>query len=183
MSRYNPDAHHRRSIRLKDYDYTQNGAYYVTICTHGRACLFGEIVDGIMRLNNIGRSVEEEWLHTSDVRPNVALDAFIIMPNHVHGIVVITSPGRGVLQYAPTNGGPTTFRSPAQTIGAMVRGFKGATTKRINDLRNTPGIPVWQRNYYEHIIRNEADLQRIREYIANNPVRWAEDQNNPANMP
>jgi REP element-mobilizing transposase RayT len=101
------------------------------------------------------------------------------MPNHVHGIVVITCQGRGVLQYAPTDD-KTPFRSPSQTIGAIVRGFKSLVTKRINTIRDTPGESVWQRNYYEHVIQNDDDLNRIREYIANNLAQWALDEENPA---
>jgi putative transposase len=181
--RYNPDVHHRRSIRLQGYDYRQIGAYFVTICTLHRICLFGDVVDGEMRLNALGRMVETEWLQTPSIRPNVELDAFVVMPNHFHAIVVIVDDYRavnrgGVLQYGRMQYAPT-FWSPSQTIGAIIRGFKSAITKHINDLRDTPGVPVWQRNYYEHIIRNEEDLNRARDYIANNPTQWMEDETNP----
>ena len=168
--------HHRRSIRLKDYDYTQPGAYFVTVCTHRTTCLFGEIVAGVMRLNSIGKAVEEEWLKTPILRPNVGLDEYVVMPNHLHGIVMMTDCGRGVLRYAPTL---SRFSSPSQTFGAIVRGFKSAPTKRINRLRGTPGQPVWQRNYYEHIIRDERSLHRIQQYVDNNPQRWHMDRYNP----
>ena len=100
------------------------------------------------------------------------------MPNHFHAIVVITGNGRGVLQYAPTTN-RASLCSPSQTIGAIVRGFKSATTRRINVLRCAPGVPVWQRNYYEHIVRDEAEMYRVREYIAANPAGWLEDEENP----
>jgi putative transposase len=172
--KYDPDKHHRRSIRLKDYDYSQAGAYFVTICTN-KESLFGEIEDGEMRLNQYGSIVHEEWLRTAELRNNIQMDAFVVMPNHMHGIIMITDDGRGVLQYAPTK----SFRSPSQTIGAIVRGFKSTTTKRINELRGSFGTSVWQRNYYEHVIRDEDDLNRIREYIQNNPLNWDQDENNP----
>ncbi len=172
--RYDSDKHHRRSIRLRAYDYSQAGAYFITLCVHDRACLFGDIADGVMHLNDLGRAVESEWLHTRGVRPQVELDEYVVMPNHFHGIVVVVDMGRGVLQYAPT------FRSPSRSVGAVVRGFKSAVTRRINQMRQTPGLPVWQRNYYEHIIRSERELARIRQYIVNNPAQWASDRENPA---
>lgn len=178
---YDPDKHHRRSIRLADYDYGQPGAYFVTICVYKWVCLFGEVVDGRMRLNELGRVAAEEWRRTEQVRDHVMLDAFVVMPNHIHGIVVITRRsrrGRGELQFAPTNES-SKFQSPSQTLGAIVRGFKGAATRRINRLRDTPGEPVWQRNYYEHIVRGRRDLERIRRYIAENPARWHRDRNHP----
>jgi len=192
----------RRSIRLREYDYSRTGAYFVTVCTQNRECLFGKIVDEQMVLNNVGRVVVSCWENTPNMRPNVELDEFILMPNHIHAIVVITkSIGRGVLQYAPTTHAPTTqhtptiqriptnqqstqltmptLRSPSQTIGAIIRGFKSTVTTCINKYRKTPGIKIWQRNYYERIIRNDDELNRIREYIVNNPAQWESDQENP----
>ena len=181
-----PAVRHRRSIRLQWRDYGQPGAYFVTICTRDRECLFGEIADGRMWLNDMGHAVEAEWLNTAHIRPQVELGAYVVMPNHFHAIVVIVDNGRdvlagrgilddrGVSEYAPTE-----FRSPSQTIGAIVRGFKSAVTKRINAIRGTPGLPVWQRNYYEHVIRNDDELDRIRQYIVDNSVQWAMDRENP----
>ena len=177
--RYNPDIHHRRSRRLKGYDYSQAGAYFITVCTRNRECLLGDVIDGVMALNDAGRVVEEEWMKSADIRKEIELDAFVIMPNHIHGIIVID--GRGTARRAPTCerfGQPT-----VGSIPTIVRAFKSACTKRINDMRNARGTPVWQRNYYEHVIRNEDDLDRIRQYIADNPVCWAEDENNPDNIP
>ncbi len=175
------DRRNRRSIRLKDYDYAQAGAYFVTICTHNHVCLLGEIVEGEMALNEFGRIVQEEWMKTEQLRPNVSCGKFVVMPKHFHGVLIINYDGRGVLQYARTPSAPTGFKSPSQTIGAIVRGFKSAVTKQINHLCQTPGQKFWQRNYYEHIIRNEDDFQRINEYIENNPLKWELDALNPAN--
>lgn len=166
----------RRSVRLAEYDYSRDGAYFVTVCAHSRECLFGSIANLVMVPNAFGKIAVSEWLKTHVLRPNVILDEFVVMPKHFHGIIVITS-SRGVLSCPPTRG---SLRSPSQTVGAIVRGWKGAVTKQINEMRGTPNALVWQRNYYEHIIRNEQDLQAIREYIVNNPARWADDEENPA---
>ncbi|WP_448592212.1 transposase [Thermoflexus hugenholtzii] len=195
---YDPQCHHRRSIRLPGYDYTQPGAYFVTIVTHNRMPLFGEIVDGEMRLNEYGEIVRAEWFRTAIVRPYVVLhpDEFVVMPNHVHGIVWIVGDDNAMVgaqrRCAPTGATITTWRAvggatPTNVIpgslGAIVRSFKSITARRINDLRDTPGAPVWQRNYYEHIIRNEEALARIRAYIQANPERWADDLENPFRNP
>jgi len=173
--------HHRRSIRLPDWDYAGTGAYFVTICTHKRLCLFGEVVDGQIRLNPWGEIARAEWFQTAVVRPYVVLydDEFVVMPNHVHGIIGIAGDGnrRGDPSGRPYHDRP---RGPTPgSIGAIIAQYKSIVTKRINALRNVPGAPVWQRNYYEHIIRNERDLRHIREYILNNPARWETDENHP----
>jgi len=188
--KYDPQKHHRRSIRLKNYDYASPGAYFVTIVTHRRQCLFGNVMDGQMRLNEFGEIVRDEWLKTETIRPRVQLDEYVIMPNHVHGIIIINDDNRrGTLQRAPTimQRAPTIMqRTPtieqfgkptSDSIPTIIRLLKSATTKRINEYRNTPAVPVWQRNYYEHIIRNETELQQIRQYIANNPINWENDEN------
>ena len=192
---YDPERHHRRSIRLADYDYRQNGAYYVTVCTHERECLFGEIdAEGAMRLNEWGEIVQEEWERTEIVRANVSLDAFVVMPNHVHGILVIMGvdgPGARAQEGDPP-GRPYTsstrgeYQHPtgpmAGSLGALLGQFKSITSKRINALRATPGWTIWQRNYFERIIPDEHKLNNARRYIENNLARWAEDVNNPANV-
>jgi len=172
---YDRERHHRRSIRLKGYDYAQPGAYFITICTQDRACLFGEVADGEMRLNEMGQVVCECWSAIPEHFSNGVLDAFVVMPNHVHGIVVIVD-GRGTACRAPTEqfGRPITGSVPT-----IIRSFKSAVTRRINALRGTPGAPVWQRNYFEHIIRNDESLNRIRQYITDNAARWAFDRENP----
>ena len=198
--KYDPARHRRHSIRLRGYDYSQAGAYFVTVCTQGRACLFGEVVDGEMRLNGFGDIVREEWFKTADIRPYVALhpDEFVVMPNHIHGLWILDGPvgatSRIVGATSQTVGAtsqtvgatsrsplPSTPRGPtAHSVGAFIAGYKSAVTKRINVLRDTPNVAVWQRNYYEHIIHNEESLNRIREYIENNPMQWALDRENPA---
>ena len=175
--------HPRRSLRLRHYDYAQAGAYFVTVCTHERRCLFGDIVDGAMRLNDVGRVVETCWATIPDHFPHAGLDAYVVMPNHVHGVIVMVPPNVGVSPTGwATHASPLHHRSgpPKRSVGAIVGSYKSVVSKRINALRGRPGAPVWQRNYYEHVIRNEADLHRIRQYIADNPARWAEDPENPA---
>ena len=162
----------RRSIRLRGYDYAQSGAYFVTICAYHMACLFGEVVNGEVQLNEWGQIVDEEWRRTSEVRAYVSLDAFVIMPNHMHGIIVLDRrgdpPGRPYSQL-PARG------PAAGSLGAVVGQFKSQVTKRIRASCGRRDVFIWQRNYYEHIIRNEADLARIRRYIAHNPARWMDD--------
>ena len=183
-TRYDPDRHHRRSIRLPGYDYTQPGAYFVTICTHQQEPLFGNVVNGAMVLNEYGQIVEEEWRNTTQLRPYVTLDAHVVMPNHFHGIIWIAcdNTGRGTARRGTTRRAPTAeqFGKPvAGSLPTIVRAFKSAVTKRINELRGTPGAPVWQRNYYEHIVRTERTLDAIRQYVTGNPARWALDRYNP----
>ncbi len=180
MTRYDPQRHHRRSIRLKEYDYTQPGAYFVTICAHGRAPLFGDVVDGEMRLNEMGEIVRVEWFKTVQLRPYVVLheDEFVVMPNHIHGMIWIVDDVGATRRVAPTKTNPPAGPAPG-SIGAIVGQFKSAVTRRINQRRGTPGVRVWQRNYYEHIIRHERALNAIRRYIAENPLRWHLDRYNP----
>ncbi|MBI3812017.1 MAG: transposase [Nitrospirae bacterium] len=172
--KYSPDIHHRRSIRLKGYDYSQAGAYFVTLCAQNKECLFGEIVDGKMMLKEPGLIVEDCWGWLSKQYPHVILDTWVVMPNHLHAIIMITYDGRGGSRTAPT---VMAIRKP---LGRLIGAFKTVSTKRINVMRETPAVPVWQRNYYEHILRSEEELIRTSEYILNNPARWAEDENNPA---
>lgn len=167
----------RKSIRLHGYDYAQPGAYFVTLCTRQRACLFGDVRDGGMRLNAIGEIVADEWVKTAEIRDEIDLDEWVVMPNHFHAILVI---GRGDRPVAPTTTKPVASMGPrSRSVGAAIAGFKSSAAKRINTLRGTLGAPVWQRNYHEHIIRDEVSLDRIREYILANPSRWAADPDNP----
>jgi len=181
---YDPERHHRRSIRLKGYDYTRPGAYFVTISTYQRECLFGKLVDGEMRLNAYGEIVRDEWFKTAQIRPNVLLtaDEFVVMPNHIHGIIWIvddleTRPVGATRRVAPTATQRPRGPEPG-SIAAIVGSFKSAVAKRINRMRQTRGAAVWQRNYYEHIIRNERALRAIRRYILENPLRWHLDRYN-----
>jgi len=193
---YNPDIHHRRSIRLQGYDYAQKGMYFITLCVQERECIFGTIFENRMFLNEIGQIVTDEWVKTMNIRDNVIIHDFIVMPNHIHGIVEITYNKNDECLIGE-------FVSPTKSIGAIVRGFKIATTKRIKNFitpvgangnspnGNSPNgnyplqewiinhLPhIWQRNYYEHIIRDYNDHERIAKYINTNPSRWEEDMFN-----
>ncbi|HBF88606.1 MAG TPA: hypothetical protein DDX39_08195 [Bacteroidales bacterium] len=246
--KYNPQKHNRKSIRLKEYDYSEEGLYFITIVTQNRTEIFGKIKNGEMILNPLGKIAQEEWIKNVEIRKNISLQEYIIMPNHMHGIIQINYSVEGVLQYAPTENktlqyaptenktlqytptendilkhAPTPtekFKSPSQTIGAIIRGYKGATTKRIkeliyeeNKIKNSSSssstgvlqyaptgisteislseIPtsenlteinidlsksIWQKNYWEHIIRNKKSYQNISNYIKNNPLKWDEDK-------
>ncbi|MFM5987826.1 MAG: transposase [Sphaerospermopsis kisseleviana] len=208
---YNPEIHHRRSIRLKGYDYSQIGAYFVTICTHQRNCLFGEIVDGEMKLNTNGEVAKGCWLSIPRHFQNVELDEFVIMPNHVHGIIIIVnseakqdfsqsfSDGKGEALanfnyqqqqnlssqcFAPTVPGIKQVKingTKPQSVAAIIQNYKSVSTRRVNRINKAQGNVIWQRNFHEHIIRNEEELKNIRQYIVNNPINWAEDEENPVN--
>jgi len=195
-SNFDPQKHHRRSIRLKGYDYSQPGGYFVTIVSWQRECLFGEIVDGRMELNQYGGIVQRWWNEIPNHFPNVETIAFVIMPNHVHGIIVITDIRRGTVPVPGVDGQTTQqdvdvdslnlggetppLRPP--TLGQVVAYFKYQSTKELNLLNETGAITkFWQRNYYEHIIRNEQEMQKIWDYIESNPVNWADDDENPMN--
>ncbi|MDP6776441.1 MAG: transposase [Candidatus Latescibacteria bacterium] len=183
-----PGMHRRRSIRLPGYDYSRSGAYFVTICVHQRECLYGEVNDGAVLLNDYGQIAQEEWHRTSRMRPTVQADEFVIMPNHVHGIISLTddesgdaTTRRGTMHRAPT-GVPAVerFGKPtSNTVPTIIRGYKSIVTNRVNRLRGTPGRRVWQRNYYEHVIRDQADLSTICHYIVDNPIRWEMDRYHP----
>ena len=171
---------YRRSIRLANYDYAQAGAYFITVCTHERMCLFGDVILETMRPNDFGQIVHDEWLRTAEIRPDIDLDTFRVMPNHLHAIVIFdeevsSNPTVGAHSRAP-------FSRQPKSLGSLVAGFKSATTKRINQLRNTPGTPVWQRNYYERVIRNEREMDATRRYIVDNPAKWGEDVENPRSL-
>ena len=177
--KFNSDIHHRRSIRLKNYDYSQAGAYFVTVCAQSRECLFGEIADGVMVMNDAGEMIEQWWMKLPDNFSTVENDAYVVMPNHFHGIIVLAGAGpRACPDSGRTHG-------CAPTLGDVMIWFKTMTTNQyIRGVKEShwPLFPgkLWQRNYYEHIIRNEEELNKIREYIINNPVRWVEDEENPA---
>ena len=173
--KFDPKIHHRRSIRLQGYDYSQAGAYFVTIVTWQREMLFGKIVNGEMKLNEFGEIVSQKWQWLETQYEYMELGAWVVMPNHFHGILVIHDDGRGGSRPAPT---PTKRKS----LGGLIGAFKTVSTKQINLLRNTEGQVVWQRNYYEHIIRNESEMDRITRYIESNPARWADDDENPTRV-
>ncbi len=189
----------RRSIRLRDFDYSQTGAYFVTLCAWNKECLFGDVVDNEMRLNDFGRIVVREWSRTHEIRKEIALDEFCVMPNHIHGIISIVgangcspeicSPGtprvqhivgaNGCLSEPSGRSAESPLRMKSKSVSSFIAGYKSSVTKQINEIRHTPGTPVWQRNYYERVIRNEDELCRIRQYIRNNPLKWKSDNEYP----
>jgi putative transposase len=164
------NSHARRSIRLPEYDYSQPGAYFVTICTYQHVHLFGNVFIGEMQLNEYGEIVLEEWLKTANLRDSVSLGEWIIMPNHFHGIIYLSTDSRGKARCAPTTKGGQFGKPDAGSLSTIMRSFKAAVTKRIHELNSASSEPIWQRNYYEHIIRNEDDLRMISDYIATNPL-------------
>jgi REP element-mobilizing transposase RayT len=210
---YDPHRHRRRSLRLRGYDYAQPGAYFVTVRVRGGAGLLGQVVDGTVVLSDKGRVVAETWVWLEERYPYVTLDAWVVMPNHLHGIIILTDDpvsgkGRSRTALATTTPTPaanvpttttvprTTTPTPAATtpttttiptvtanagtpkrkpLGRLIGAFKTVSTKRINQMGNTPASPFWQRGFYEHIVRDEGDLACIREYIRANPARWRED--------
>jgi putative transposase len=168
----------RHSIRLKGYDYSQKGFYFITICTQNRECLFGEIVENKMMLNNVGKYAKKSWNDIPLHFPHVKLDVYCIMPNHIHGILNIFKP-IGAKDFLPQQICAEKQMGTSKTIGSIIRGFKIGVTKWIR--KQMPGKKIWQRNYYEHIIRNENDYYRIYEYIENNHLRWEIDSLHPCN--
>jgi len=175
--KFDPKIHHRCSIRLNGYDYTQAGAYFVTVVTQARESLFGEVAGGEMRLNRYGEIVLKWWDAIPEHFPNVETDAFVIMPNHVHGIIMIGDDRRGT-GTVPQGGEIPPLRKP--TLGQIVAYFKYQSTKEINAMKGGPVTRLWQRNYYEHIIRNQQDLELTWLYVESNPAQWETDNENPA---
>jgi REP element-mobilizing transposase RayT len=171
---YNPEIHHRRSIRLKHYNYTQQGAYFITICTKNKQCIFGDVKRGEMQLNLLGTIARYYWQEIPQHFPHVKLDVFVIMPNHIHGILWIIEKITGEEQ-------PRSFgKMIPGSIPCVIRSYKSAVTKKINQICNQTNISsVWQRNFYEHIHQNQESLEATRNYIINNPVNW---DNDPENM-
>ncbi len=168
----------RRSIRLKKWDYCQDGFYFITICTANHKYLFGEIINGEMQLNAMGLVVEKYWQIIPAHFYHVDLDVFTIMPNHIHGLIIM-GVGKALRAHKQTE----QFGRPvAGSISSIIRSFKSAVTKCINEMRQTPGNKLWQRNYYEHVIRNEDELSRAREYIVENPLKWDIDKENISNL-
>lgn len=167
----------RRSLRAKAWDYTRAGPYFVTLVTHERGMLFGEVASGLMALSSFGRVVQQEWEASVNIRQELTLDIFVVIPNHIHGIVWLPEANETNEARVEAHG-HAPLQRPARSLGSFIAGFKSASTKRINQLRGTPGLPVWQRNYYERVIRNERELEAVRSYIAGNPAAWADDPEN-----
>jgi putative transposase len=197
MNTYNPNIHHRKSIRLKGYDYAQAGLYFITICVQNRECLFGNITVGAnpcgrpnddknrpeMILNDAGKMIEREWLNLKNRFHNIKLHEYITMPNHFHGILEITVRATPVVTPNDDNkkGQPLVVAPTDKTVGDMMDAFKSITTvEYIRGVKNLDWKPfngkLWQRNYYEHIIRNEKSYQTISNYIINNCAKWKEDK-------
>ena len=186
--KYNPDIHQRRTVRLKDYDYSKTGAYFVTIVTQNRECLFGRIENDEIILNDAGKMIKNVWEELPLYYSGVDIDVFQIMPSHIHGIIVLN------VGAAPCgcpnnkeNSGQVQGPAPTISLPDVVHRFKTMTTKRyIDSVKQKQLVEfngrLWQRNYYDHIIRNEKDLNHVREYIINNPVNWNADEENPANQ-
>ncbi len=170
----NPDRNHRRSIRLKGYDYSQVGCYFITICTHNREMSFGNVVDGLMKLNEYGKMVANTWNDLPNHNHNIQMDNFVIMPNHVHGVIVINDVGTDTVG-AGSEPTPTKKKHKHHGLPEIIRQFKTFSARRINKIRQSPDIHVWQRNYFEHIIRNENEMNRIRKYISENSSKWDMD--------
>jgi REP element-mobilizing transposase RayT len=196
--KYDPEQYHRRSIRLKGYDYSHTGAYFVTICTQNREYLFGDMLDGKMALNDAGQMIEKWWNKLSQKYGDVWIDTYVVMPNHFHGIITITTntvganpcirPNETNPCIRPNTGDHLTrgenMVSPLQGLGIYISWFKRMSTNEyIRGVKQHGWLPfpgkLWQRNYYDHIIRNESELERIREYIVNNPLKWESDRENP----
>ena len=197
MPKFDPQKHHRRSIRLQGYDYASAGAYYVTIVAWQRECLFGEVINKEMQLNKVGKIVEWEWLELPKRLSYISLGARMVMPNHLHGILFIhenvgaTRQGQSMSQPKEQplqimipegiDGSPLPRGSKPAALGAIMAQFKSCVTKRIWKFPEFKETPIWQRNYYEHIIRNQTDLQNKTDYIEANPLLWDEDDENPIN--
>ena len=166
------EKHRRGSIRLREYDYSQAGAYFITEVAHERAALFREIAGGETRLNEFGRIVERAWADLPKHYLGIQCDEFVVMPNPIHGIIVLDELVVGAgFEPAPTR---------RHGLPEIVRALKTFSARRINAMRYSPGTPVWQRNYYEHVVRNDGELLRVREYILNNPLGWENDRENPS---
>jgi len=192
--KYNPEIHHRHSIRLPEYDYSNPGIYFVTICTYQREYIFGEILNGKMVLNNVGKIAEQCWLNIPNRFAHVELDKYVIMPNHVHGIIKIVRDFDDVgIQYnvgaqhvgaqhvVPLHYAPRQLQHKFQhilpgSLGVIVRNYKSIITKFCR--QNDDEYVVWQRNYHERIVRTDRELNNIRQYILNNPTNWQNDRNN-----
>jgi putative transposase len=173
----------RRSIRLQSYDYSKAGAYYITICTRDRECFFGNVVNGQMQLNEAGRILQPVWDGLPQFYEGIELDAVVVMPNHLHGIVIICAAVEAIHESPLRPEPPAPVRVADRRrmlLSKMIGRFKMITAKRINVLHGRSGQAVWQRNYYEHIVRDEESLNRIRQYIADNPAQWEFDRENPA---
>lgn len=172
------------STRLKDWDYSCDGAYFFTVCTRDRECFLGEIMEGKLTETEQSKICAACWLDLPNHYPDCTLDAFVIMPNHVHGIIVINNRINRAVETGLKPVSTTTVMNTKirYSLFEIVRGFKTFTARKINDYQKTQGKPFWQPRFYDHIIRTENELNRIREYIQNNPGQWDQDRNNVENI-
>ncbi|MFH1359615.1 MAG: transposase [Candidatus Omnitrophota bacterium] len=169
----------RKQMRLKEYNYSTSGSYFVTICTKNRSCLFGDIVDKKIQLNVFGELVQSQWKQLSVRFQNIRLDDHVILPNHIHGIISVINIVGAIHELPLQQKNPNNRIYRRNMLLPKIIGyFKMNTSKLINQIRQRPGNPVWQRNYYEHIIRNDKDLNRIQTYIDQNINNWENDRNN-----
>ncbi|MFA4834052.1 MAG: transposase [Patescibacteria group bacterium] len=187
-----PNTKNRKLNRLKDYNYAQDGWYFVTICAKNREYFFGKIINGEMRLSKIGKTAEKFWQEIVIHFPDVKLDEFIIMPNHIHGIIIIENPvavgnkNVGNKNFCSLPNRNNNYCSPrwqtrwARSLSSVIRGFKIGVKKWCGE--NDYEHFAWQKSFYDHIIRHEKSLNKIREYIINNPLKWELDRNNPENL-
>ncbi len=164
---YNPSRHRRRSIRLPGYDYRLPGAYFVTICAQIRGNTFGHVIAGAMEPNRYGEAIIACWAAIPAHARRASLGAFALMPDHLHGIIILSGE-----ELAPTTEGAGARGTTPGSLPAIVQSFKSVSTRAINRMRSTPGARVWQEDYYEHIIRSPASMDRISRYIMLNPARW-----------
>ena len=178
------------SNRLLNWDYSSTARYFITICTYKRQNLFGNIKDVNMHLNQFGKIVKKEWEASSVIRKEIFIIEFVVMPNHLHGIVFLKNENDNqdgnihsrIDGNAETHGNASlhiktgiAYRPP-QSISSFIAGFKSSVTKQINLIRKTPGQSIWQTRFYDHVIRSEYDFNRIKIYIQNNPVTWKNDK-------
>jgi len=172
------------SARLKGWDYSWPGYYFITICTKNSECCFGNVEDKQMKLNYLGEIAKQEWLKSSEIRKEIELDEFIVMPNHIHGIVIITDTiGTDArpcvctkdVETSEISGTGIAYRVP-KSISSFIAGYKSTVTKQVNEIRKTPGMPLWQPRFHDRIIRDEVELYNVINYIKNNPAKWDEDE-------
>ena len=173
--KFDSNTHNRQSLRWPGCDYSQKGAYVVTICTQKRRCLFGSVEDEKTILNGLGETVFSVWLELANRFPGIILDKLVVMPNHVHGILFLS----GAASSAPTENNDKKDRS--YTLGEVIRAFKSISAIQVNRQLGVKDQPLWQRNYYDHVIRDQDDLNRVRQYVLDNPINWEQDKNNPKN--
>jgi REP element-mobilizing transposase RayT len=169
---------------MRTHDYATAGVYFVTICTHGKRCILGRIIDDRAVLSRIGVIAHECWRAISEHSTGVDLDAYVVMPNHIHGLIVLPRAPRArhavPLQDNSVLAPARSFGSPqSRELPTVVRSFKSACTRRVNQMQGTAGEPLWQRGYHEHVVRGSDDLEQLRRYIAENPLNWALDRENP----